>query len=199
MKISIDQQSRSLIAAGSSSDLNVAEALITKLDDSSRNIALRGFEVRVIWLATGLAGKNKGDPPSDDLKDLVAQLSQLGIKDPRQVGQMAVQTTVSGLIGATSSFEVKSSPRLGDQMANFTASGSLTHPPGVDGLVMRIKLRTGKEPSPPGQNLNELETQIVLPLNQYVVLATAPTGEQTSVFVVQVTLATKPGAKKGRS
>ena len=42
--------------------LNVAEALLTKLDEYRGSTMLGGFEVRVIWLATGLIGENKGDP-----------------------------------------------------------------------------------------------------------------------------------------
>ena len=106
---------------------------------------------------------------------------------------MAVQTTAISPGGGR--FEVKSSPRFGDQMADFHASGSLSED--VAKLVMQIKLRTRKEPSPPAQSLNEINTQIVLPQKQYVVLATAPTGNVTSIFVVQVTAVTKGPEKKG--
>jgi hypothetical protein len=80
-------------------------------------------------------------------------------------------------------------------MAGFSASGTLSERP--DGaLAMQIKISTRKESSPQGQNLNELNTQIVLPQKQYVVLATAPAGNQTSIFVVQVTGGTKAGERK---
>lgn len=193
VRVSVDERSRQIIAAGSMGDLNVAEALLTKLDEHRGSVILGGFEVRVIWLATGLTGENKGDPPADDLKDVVAELSRLGIKDPRQVAQMAVQTTAISPGGGR--FEVKSSPRFGDQMAEFYASGSLSED--VAKLVMQIRLRTRKEPSPPEQNLNEINTQIVLSQKQFVVLATAPTGNLTSIFVVQVTEVTKGPEKKG--
>jgi hypothetical protein len=197
MKISIDERSSSLIVAGSSDDLNVAEAILQKLDGQQHGtLILGGFEIRVIWLATGLTGENKGDPPADDLRDGVSELSRLGIKELRQVAQMVVQTVA--LSSDKGTFEVKSSPRFGDQVADFNASGTLSGLPGRDWMSLQIRIRTRKEPSPPDHNLNQVDTQIILPLNQYVVLATAPTGNQTSVFVVQVTLATKPGAKKAK-
>jgi len=193
LKTSIDERTQSIIAAGSMDALNVSEALVTKLDEQSVRTVTR-YEVRVIWLAGGMAGEGKGEPPTDDLKDVVAELSRLGIKDPRQVGQMVVQTTSGGSYQGR--FEVKSSPRFGDQMADFNASGLLSERTAWPGLVMQIRLRTRKESSPQGQNLNEIDTQIVLPQKQYVVLATAPTGDLTSVFVVQVTEGAKAGEKK---
>ncbi|MGO9114593.1 MAG: secretin N-terminal domain-containing protein [Thermoguttaceae bacterium] len=194
LRVSIDERSRSIIAVGSMETLNIAEALITKLDDPPTT-AVRRYDVRVIWLASGLTGEGRGEPPTDDLKDVVAELSRLGIKDPRQVGQMVVQTSSGGSYQGR--FEVKSSPRFGDQMADFNASGLLSERPSGPGLVMQIRLRTRKESSPEEQNLNEIDTQIVLPQKQYVVLATAPTGNLTSIFVVQVTEVTKAPEKKG--
>ncbi len=196
LKMSIDERTRSIIVAGSSDALNVAEALLMKLDEQGATSVAR-YEVRVIWLAGGLAGEGKGEPPADDLKDVVAELSRLGIKDPRQVGQMVVQTTSGGSYRGM--FEVKSSPRFGDQRADFNASGLLSQRFDGPGLVMQISLRTRKESSPPDKNVNEneIETQIILPQKQYVVLATAPTGDLTSIFVVQVTEVTKGPDKKG--
>jgi len=194
IRVSIDERSRSIIAAGSMDALNIATALMTKLDEGGKE-AVRRYEVRVIWLASGLTGEGRGEPPTDDLKDVVAELSRLRIKDPSQVGQMVVQTTSGGIYRGK--FEVKSSPRFGNSPTDFNASGSLSEGPDDPGLVMQIRLRTSRESSPQGQNFYEINTQIVLPQKQYVVLATAPTGNLTSAFVVQVTEITKAGAKKG--
>jgi hypothetical protein len=194
VRVSIDERSRQIIAAGSMDTLNVVKALITKLDEPQKTGVTR-YDVRVIWLASGLSGEGRGESPTDDLKDVVAELSRLGIKDTRQVGQMVVQTTSGGSYQGR--FDVKSSPHFGDQMADFNASGLLSERPDGPGLVMQIRLRTRKEPSPPEQNLNEINTQIVLPQKQYVVLATAPTGNLTSIFVVQVTEVTNGPEKKG--
>jgi len=194
IRVATDERTRQVFAAGSMEDLNVAEALMMKLDEGSPVHIIARYEVRVIWLAGGLTGESKGEPPADDLKDVVAELSRLGIKDPRQVGQMVVQTTIGG--SHQGKFAVKSSPRFGDQMADFNAAGLLSENPHSAGLWMQIRLQTSKEPSPPGQNLSQIETQIVLPEKQYVVLATAPTGNQTSAFVVQVTGDTKASSGK---
>ena len=194
IRVSIDERMRSIIVAGSMGDVNVAEALIGKLDERGTEAVTR-YEVRVIWLAGGLSGEDRGEPPADDLKDVVAELARLGIRDPRQVGQMVVQTNVRGFHGGM--FQVKSSPRFGNQAADFNASGLLSERPDGAGLLMEVRVRTRKESSPPEQNLNEIDTQIVLPQKQFVVLATAPTGKLTSIFVVQVTEVTKGPEKKG--
>jgi len=75
-------------------------------------------------------------------------------------------------------------------MADFNASGTLSEGPD-GGLMVQIRINTRKESSPPEQHLSEVNTQIVLPQKQYVVLATAPVGNQTSVFVVKITGDTK--------
>ena len=147
----------------------------------------------MVWLAGGLTAENRGEPPTEDLKDVVTELSRLGIKDPCQVGQMVVRTTAGRSLGG--SFNVKSSPRFGDQIADFSASGILSERPD-GGLVMEIRISTRKESSPQERNLNEVDTQIVLPQKQYIVLATAPVGNQTSAFVVQVTGGRKLGRKR---
>jgi hypothetical protein len=195
LRVSIDERTRSIIAAGSLDALEVAGALLSRLDEQLETAVTR-YEVRVIWLASGMTGEGRGEPLTDDLKDVSTELSRLGIKDPRQVGQMVVQTSSGGTLRGI--FEVKSSPRFGDQAADFNASGSLALRADVlPGLVMQIRLHTTRESPRTEQTLNEINTQIVLPLKQYVVLATAPTGNLTSVFVVQVTEVTKAPEKKG--
>jgi hypothetical protein len=83
--------------------------------------------------------------------------------------------------------EVKSSPRFGNQMADFNASKTLSERHDGLGLVMQIRPRTRKESSPPEQILNEIKAEIDLPERQHVVFATAPTGNRESISVVQVT------------
>jgi hypothetical protein len=192
VRIAIDERTRTIIASGPPDALNVAQALLTRLDEAAktdRPEPSASYEVRLVWLASGLTEDNKGEPPGDDLKDVVAELSRLGIKDPRQVGQMVVQNTSGG------NFQIESSPVFEGQPAGFTASGALFQQ--LDRrLTMQIRISTKKMASPEGQNLNQLETQIVVPQKQYVVLATAPVGNITSAFVVQVTSRAKVGETK---
>ncbi len=217
IRIAIDERARSLIATGSNEALNVAEAILTKLDENSRIVShiVANYEVRVDWLASGLTGEDRGLPPADDLKDVVAELSRMGIKDPREVGQLVVQTMTSG--ASPGNFDVKGSPHFGDQMADFSASGILSELPNgttesvgtrngrevvselpSGTLLMRVKISTRRKSPNEEAKSNEIATEIVLPLKQYVVLAAAPAGNETSVFVVQVVRAAKMGESKDK-
>jgi hypothetical protein len=132
-----------------------------------------------------LANDGSGAPPADDLKDVVTELSRMGVKDLRQVGQMVVQSS-SG-----QPFHLSSLPDFAGQPTRVTASGILSEPnDGAVGMEVRIEA-TGAT-----QKLSEVSTRITVPQKQYVVLATAPVGKITSVFVVQVTERTKVGEKK---
>jgi len=192
ISFAVDDRTRSLVASGSRDSLAVAEAVLTKLDERAnleRPKSSVSYEVRILWLVND----KKGAPPADDLKDVVAELSRLGVKDVRQVGQMVVQTSLG------QSFDLSSVPDFAGQPAKLTASGRLSER--SEGSVeMRVSIRAAAMPwGPSGQQqqvLSELSTRIVLPQKQYVVLATAPVGKITSVFVVQVTGRTKAGERK---
>jgi type II secretory pathway component GspD/PulD (secretin) len=192
IRLATYERSGALIAAGPADSLNVAEALASKLDERISR-PHNPYEIRVVWLASGLTGENKGAPPADDLKGVVAELSRHGVHDPRHVGQIIVQSSTNG------NFAVESSPRFGDQATEFSVSGSLS-PASDDALTVQIRVST-RTPPPNRQSLNEVNTQVVLPdkklrEKQFVVLATAPIGNQTSVFVLQVTGGGQGGDKK---
>jgi hypothetical protein len=194
LQVATEQRTRSVLAAGSPDALAAVEALLTKLDRESDHFAsVASYEVRVFWLASGLTGEGVGAPPADDLKDVVVELSRQGIKDLRQVGEIAVQTMTGR--DRSGNFQVTGSPRFGEGTAEFNASGQLSKLPN-GALVMRTHISASAGPAARAQNLNRIETEIVLPEKQYVVLAAAPTGSQTSVFVVQVVRSDKPAEKK---
>ena len=144
------------------------------------------YEVRILWLAND----NKGAPPADDLKDVVAELSRLGVKDVRQVGQMVVQTCSGG------GFQISSQPDFVGQPDRLTAEGKLLEQ--SDGsLELHVSIKARKcDAQQEQQNLAYVDTRIVVPQKQYVVLATAPVANMTSVFVVQVTGRPKVEEKK---
>lgn len=190
VRLGIDERTQSFIATSDSPQAISTVAELVKLFDvpNSRQSS-EGYEVRVVWLAGGLPADKRGDPPAEDLKGVAAELSRLGIKDPSQVGQMAVQ------VSCENSFNIKSSPRFDDQMTELEASGIL-YKMSQGELRMHIDIRTKRVNDPAEQYLNVFSTEIVMPLNRYVVLATAPVGNQTSVFVVQVTGGAKVEEKK---
>jgi hypothetical protein len=183
VRVAAAEQTWSVIVSGPPKDLAAAEAIVERLDvgkkDKSR--AFGSYEVRVAWLVSGDAG----EPVPDDLKSVVTELSRIGIKDARPVGQMTVRNVSAGTF--FDGFQIKSSPMYEGQLVPFTASGTLEEQP--DGaLELKIKISTGET--------SELETQFVVPLKQFVVLATAPVGDKPSAFVVQVTGKAATGEKK---
>jgi hypothetical protein len=197
LRMAPDERTRSIIVYATPKTLDMVEKLLAKLDTDTQQAPAtepraaggaakaKGYEVRVIWLADGLTGEHRGDPPSEDLKDVLAELSRHGIKDPRQVGQMVVRTASGD--NFKGKFEVNSFPQFGGAMAGFSASGILLEERPDGALVVQIKISTRPVSAPKDMNLNEVSTQIVLPQKQTIVLATAPVGEQTSIFVIQVT------------
>jgi hypothetical protein len=183
-RVAIDERTRSLVVSGPRESMEIAAAVLERLDVGAkveRRKPSATYEVRVLWLAN----VDKGSPPADDLKDVVAELSRLGVKDPRQVGQMVIRTSPGG------SFDLSSVPEFAGYPANLSASGRLLEE-SEGGLVMQIAIRATagspqQMPGLPQQKLYDISTRIVLPQKQYVVLAIAPVREVTSAFVVQVT------------
>ena len=196
VRLAAEQRTGSLIGKGPAEALNVVEAALTKLDEYKGGVYTASYEVRVVWLASGLTGDAAGATPADDLKDVVAELSRHGIKDPRQVGELSVQTTVVQDRGG--SFQVKGSPFFGAQPVDFNASGHLSEL-SAGTIMARVKISTKKAlAAGAGPTLNEFETETVLPNKQYVVLAAAPAGNQSSAFVLQVVRRENAGEKKDK-
>jgi type II secretory pathway component GspD/PulD (secretin) len=180
--VAVDDRTRSLVASGPREALAIAEAVLTRLDveaNGKRPKTTANYEVRIVLLANDTSGA----PPAEDLKDVVGELSRLGVKDPRQFGQMVVQTS-SG-----QSFQLSSLPDfIGGPPLKLTASGRLLeHNEGAVELEISIRAVVTRDAHGEERNLSDLHTRIVVPQKQYVVLATAPVGKITSVFVVQVT------------
>jgi hypothetical protein len=183
-RVAIDERTRSLVVSGPRESMEIAAAVLERLDVGAkveRRKPSANYEVRVLWLAN----VDKGSSPADDLKDVVAELSRLGVKDPRQVGQMVIRTGPGG------SFDLSSVPEFAGYPAHLSASGRLLEE-SEGGLVMQVAIRATagspqQMPGSPQQRLYEISTRIVLPQKQYVVLAIAPVKEVTSAFVVQVT------------
>jgi hypothetical protein len=185
-RIAVDERTRSLVASGSRNALAIAEAVLTKLDVEAvgeRPKSSANYEVRVLWLAND----NKGKPPADDLKDVVAEIARLGVKDPRQIGQIIVRTS------AGNPFQLSSLPYFAGQPNKLTVSGGVFLEKNEGGVMLEIAIKAQKLPEP---TLSDITTRIVLPEKQYVVLATSPIGDVTSVFVVQVT--SQPRVKPAR-
>ena len=106
---------------------------------------------------------------------------------------MVVQTSTGG------TFSLSSLPNFAGEPAKLTAEGILLEQ--NDGTVMmQVGINAVRESvvreGTRQQTLSSINTRIVLPPKQYVVLATAPVGNVTSTFVVQVTGRAKVGGRK---
>ncbi len=183
--LAVDERTRSLVASGSRDALAIAEAVLTRLNveaSRERPKPSANYEVRILWLAND----GHGAAPADDLKEVIAELSRTGIRELRQIGQIAVRTNLG------SSFHVSGLPSFGDHdhEADFSASGILVEQ-GDGTLTLQIAVKAGVGAPLP---LSDISTTITLalPQKQYVVLASVPAQGIDSVFAVQVT--SQPGA-----
>ena len=195
LKIAVDPRSNSIIAVGAENQLEIVEAIIMRLDET-RDKDLqrqRAFQVRIVWLASGLS--DEAPKPVPDLLKVVNELITVGVTGLRQVGQ-AIVNVASG-----SDFQIGCTPMLGDAPVDTQISGTLLEMGDLPRLEIEISNRQ-TFPPPPSDitdarrrvvqyvELAHLETEIVAPLGQYVVLGVTPAGKMTSVFVVQITPST---------
>ena len=119
IQVAVDERTHSLIASGPPESLNVAEALLLRLDQSAEKERPKSdlrYEVRVVWLAND----DKASPLAEDLKDVAGELSRMGIKNPRQIGEMVVRNISAG------HFQIESSPLFKGEAAGFSATGTLS-------------------------------------------------------------------------
>jgi hypothetical protein len=155
--------------------------------------------VRAIWLANGPHTEGMSAPP-DDLSEVVAELAEIGVDVLRQVGQSIVNTTTDG------QFELTCSPQLatesGNESINWAIKGTFV-PNDGKGNVPRLKVELkalgtvghggagaargifGRAPG--AAVLASIQTDVTTPFGHHIVLCATPTGEMTSVFVIQVT------------
>ena len=194
-RVSVDNRTNSLIVSSDrEQDLNIVEALITRLDqahaehDRSRFGPSTTFYVRVVWLASGPDGGD-AERPAEDLEQVLAELAKLGIDDVRQVAQTIVN------VGMDGQFAVSCQPVYGERPAQWTIDGELEEADGA--FRLRIRLSTSHGPHivesavgaipQPEEDLVDLETDLVAPEGHYIVLGITPTGKTQSIFVVQIT------------
>lgn len=191
-RIAVDRRTNSVLVQAQREMLARIEAIFQKLDTPADKNLTRydpgtTFRVRVVWLATIDA-----DGPPDDLKDVVALLSKVGVKGLRQVGQVIVNTTPDGR------FQVRCSPVLNKRPADLEISGEFDQQ--QETPTLKIELSASQAELPPAtadgpprrrgpekKPLVDLQTVIAAPLGHYVVLGVAPVEKMTSVFIVQVT------------
>jgi hypothetical protein len=173
------------------------EQLLNELDrPTPPEVSTRmvGARVRVAWLVSGL---DLPTAPPSDLKSAVDEAARLGADDLRLAAQMMVQAASDGR------FQVSSAPKL-EKTCGFRVEGKLTE---AAGQARRLEVtleayeyasessgpRPPGAPGPaPGKRWGSLQTTVVVPVGQPVVLSVTPTDEAMSVFVIQLLPDTPP-------
>ncbi len=195
VRVALDPKTNSVVMAAPPEQLNTAAQLIERLDvpDAGRAGAKSRMpcQFRIVWLASGV-DPAANPAPTDDLKDVVEELSRIGVEGVRQVGQMVVNTLTDG------QFQVSCSPLFNGEPAQLGASGKFLGK--EEPLQLSLQLTaTQLAPAAPGRaggpgfagaerRLVNLETVIAPRFDSsYIVLGVAPVGKVTSIFVVQAT------------
>ena len=182
LRIAIDKQKNSVILMGSEEQLQTAEELIRKLDSPGPNDKAPSspVSIRIIWL---VEGDQNAAAPADNLKDVVEELQHQGLVRLGQVAQTVVRSQYEG------TFQISCSPLLENKPTTLTASGRI-----LTGSKLQIRIsateanaRLGADADQPGEKLINLDVNTVFKTNDYIVLAVAPIGKITSVFVIQIT------------
>ncbi len=202
-RLAADLRTRSIVLQAPPETARIVEALVLKLDTEVPGPAARpgaAYQVRIVWLASGLNPKAEALPAAKELDPVVKELKRLGIEEVRQVGQMQVNTAPDG------QFQIGCSPLFDGAPVEFRADGKLDVKSGVAQMALRISAvphaAASAGPTPPGAGgsgvaatpqLISIETMLSpRPDGSFVVLGIAPIGKVTSVFVVQVTEKRQP-------
>jgi hypothetical protein len=157
------------------------------------------MQVRIVWLASGLARKDAPNPPPD-LHAVITELAKVGVEEPRLVSQSIINANTG------SEFTTQGLAKL-DTSCTLAINGMVLDKPGRN-MELRISIKAtpvvttqGSGPfagrGGPAAQICRLETTITAPLGHSVVLGVTPTETITSVFVVQM-LPKKPAPPGAR-
>jgi hypothetical protein len=167
-----------LVSAGRKS-LERIEVLIKELDvpSNAEQDHLRTHQIRVVLLANGIS-PDDAPGPSDEFKEVIAKLSNIGARDLRQMCQVIINTELQ------EEFQMESRPLLGKTASACSISGvlELRHATPVLKLQFRLQLMPGEEPS----RAVNLSTIIAAPYGPYVVIGVAPVDDGTVVVLAQI-------------
>src|SRR5262245_5770071 len=188
----IDRDRKLVIAFGDRESLDKAEALLVRLDESARPLGpavLPEFEVRLVWLAGGPAGKN-AVLPGADLAAAVDEVRPLGLDKPTVVARSRVRTK------ADVRFEQGGQARLDEAPCQLSVTGRVLDLIHAAELEATVRVTQGGKES--GQ-LCTLKTQVTVPLGKAVVLGVTPAHERPTAFLVEVRrVQPKPAAKPAK-
>jgi hypothetical protein len=168
----LDRQRKQVIVSGDVETYKALVKLIEGLDQAGRPAPGDAeVKVRVVWLASGKLPDNAPEVPAD-LKELLPGLAKLGVDKPRLVAQTLVTATGTG------QFQAKGMANL-DAAVDFAVTGQFLDRE-MRGLKITIEAAKGQS------EICRIRTEISAPPGHLVLLGVTPSGNQTSVFVVQV-------------
>jgi hypothetical protein len=191
VRIAVDTRTNSILMSATKEQFRFALDIIQEMDvpPSPPDAKPRSapVDVRVIWLAEGDANAAK---PAEDLKGVVDELHRLGLNKVGQVAQVLVKSQVGGR-----NFHIACSPLLEGKPTQLTAQGQiledLTGEISITATRRRDETKGAVSPNEPTERLAQIDLNIDMKKayreNQYIVLAVAPIGKITSVFVLQIT------------
>jgi len=190
-----DARANAIVVQGSDNSLRKIQELVKMFDvpvPPRKGARPGALTFRLIWLvdASTSTGKEVPELARDYVADIARELNTLGMGDVRQVAQAVVKTRDDG------KFKLSCSPNYeGPAMSELTASGTVRLTPDAgDKVDLKVQITVASSsasPSPPGrppagQKLIDLDLETDVALSAYTVVATAPVGKVTSIFVIQV-------------
>lgn len=175
------------------------KALDTPLPAPPSQTAKSNMKVRIVWLMAGPKTDSLPEAPAD-LKDVVEELTGIGVPQPRMAAQFVIQTNTE------EGFEM-SAPVVFLQPTRLEITGTYSDWPS-DKPTLNLKIvaaKLGQEDphaptdrtsggggmgggmgATPREELWSIKTTMSAPVGHAVVLGVSPTGSTTSAFVVQV-------------
>jgi hypothetical protein len=189
-RIATDPGSNAIIVSGDKNAKMLIGALLEKLDrPAARDANGREMQVRVVWLAGQSRDAERPDSskPPDDLKEVIAELAKIGVRNPILISQAVVNAAANG------KFSVQGSAELGGTPCSLLISGIVSdHAGAAPSLSVKIEALATAQSALGGKGLPKaspicwIETTISAPPGHPVVLGVTPTESMTSVFVVQL-------------
>ena len=192
LNVGIDQRNNAIVVGGTDDKLQTADVLLRRLDTArpSERPHSSPVSVRLVWL---VEGDESAAPPAENLKGVIEELRHQGLKNLGQVAQAVVRSQYEDR------FQISCSPLLENKPTMLGADGKIFA--GGELQIQVTATRSGEpgagatapESAAPGRRrsnsefLTELNVHTVFKTNDYIVLAVAPIGKITSVFVIQIT------------
>jgi hypothetical protein len=216
LSVAVDQVNNAIVVASANKQASQsAEALIERLDalNPSERGRASAVSVRLAWLVEGDEG---GNPPAENLKSVVDELHHQGLKNLVQVAQAMVRSQYGNAFHISCSPSLDNRPTElsaqgtilpgGELDINVVANrpggpeASLPAGAGMQPEFVGPMMGAGAAPAgrmPPGapmpqssvtvaERLTEVHVHTVFKPGEYIVLAVAPIGKITSVFVIQI-------------